>query len=417
MSSHNNIPVLVLSLEEAESLKVFGMERESAKNLIKVIRQNKSKLELDNLTKADGNCMVTGIIQQCQRVYPHLPAQIQNLVEGPITLDMVSNFRFAVRQFVFDNQSLPEIQNLRSFLTENWDQYWDKMCKNGEWGDQTFLTCTARFLGANILVVRRSLSTEATPYTLIPGRDLNAAGDSSDSLILGFTGTTGHPDNHYQSLLPATRQDIFSVPVFDFVSGPTSKPTKQQQKKKEDRERMKNVRARTNARKVEPKVPSPEEDKAALKREKERKKKAAQRERKKAENLELYKAKHNESIAKSRAAKRAEDLDLYKANDNKFQAKCRAAQRDKDEINLKRKQNEEKDKSRQAERKKDYKKTKTDQNNHQTKSRAKRKDQHGTDRPVPGKRAAKKKKVEDANDRVRNFRVATMIGDDFICVS
>ena len=97
MSSQNNIPVLVLSLEEAERLKVFGMERESAKNLIKVVKQNKSKLKLDNLTKADGNCMVTGIIQQCQRVYPHLPAQIQNLVQGPITLDMVSNFRFAVR--------------------------------------------------------------------------------------------------------------------------------------------------------------------------------------------------------------------------------------------------------------------------------------------------------------------------------
>ena len=460
MSSHNNIPVLVLSLEEAESLKVFGMERESAKNLIKVIRQNKSKLELDNLTKADGNCMVTGIIQQCQRVYPHLPAQIQNLVEGPITLDMVSNFRFAVRQFVFDNQSLPEIQNLRSFLTENWDQYWDKMCKNGEWGDQTFLSCTARFLGANILVVSRSLNTEAMPYTLIPGRDLNAAGDSSDSLFLGFTGTTGHPDNHYQSLLPATRGDVFAPPVFDFGPGQTPQQSKKQQKEEEERERQRKVRAFFNARdaaKAEKERQMKEEnlkreeeraaynakqEEAALKREKQNRKKAAQRERRKAENPELYKAKqnesraksrasekvelpelykakHNQSVAKVRSTQRAKDPELYKAKENENRAKSRANQRQKDEINLKRKQNEEKDQYRQDQRQKDYKKTKTDQNNEKAESRAKRKAETGSDRAKPGVRAAKrgKKEVQDANYRIGDFRQSVMTGPIFICVS
>ena len=418
MSSTSNIPVMVLSFSEAERRNDFGLERQAATNIMQVVRDIDSKLVLDNLTKADGNCMIIAIVQQCQRpdILPHLPAHIQSLVQGTITPTMTSQFRVAVRQFVTENETGPVIQQISPFLTGSWDEYWSRMIQNRVWGDGVFLMCTAKLLEINILVVRHS-STKVLPYHLIRGRDVNPAGDSVDpSLYLGYTGSVFGQENHYQSLLPAADQDIFP-PVFQIGSSPTQKQNKQQQRIESDRERQKKVRARTNARKLDPKVSDPKEDKAALKREKERMRKAAQRERKKAENLELYKAKHKESVANYRAAKKAEDLDVYKAKDNKFQAKCRAAQREKDEIGMKIKQNLQKHKSDKAQRKKDYKKTKIDQNNKQTKSRAKRKAQHGTDRPDPGVRAAKKKKVEDASERLKKFRLATMTGPDYICVS
>ena len=310
MSSTSNIPVMVLSFSEAERRNDFGLERQAATNIMQVVRDIDSKLVLDNLTKADGNCMIIAIVQQCQRpdILPHLPAHIQSLVQGTITPTMTSQFRVAVRQFVTENETGPVIQQISPFLTGSWDEYWSRMIQNRVWGDGVFLMCTAKLLEINILVVRHS-STKVLPYHLIRGRDVNPAGDSVDpSLYLGYTGSVFGQENHYQSLLPAADQDIFP-PVFQIGSSPTQKQNKQQQRIESDRERQKKVRARTNARKLDPKVSDPKEDKAALKREKERMRKAAQRERKKAENLELYKAKHKESVANYCAAKKADNPD------------------------------------------------------------------------------------------------------------
>ena len=363
------MPVLVLSFTEAELLKRFVFEREAATNIMKVVEETESNLELDDLTAADGNCMITAIIQQLKRVdiYPHLSAQIKNIIEGTITLDMVSQVRCTVQQFVMENIADPAIQTISGGLEGTWEDYWIKMSQNGVWGDEIFLHCIARLLKVDIFVISRS-STEAMPYILISGSNVNPGGDSSDSsFYLGYTGITGHPDNHYQSLLPATRRDLFAVPVFDFGCAKSPKVSKESKKREEDRERQRKLREKRKATK--PKLS--EEEKAALKREK----------------------------AKER------------------KAKSRQGQRQKDEINFKMKENEQRDKSRTAQRKEDYEKTKTDQNNLQTKCRAKRKAQHGTDRAELGQRAAKKMKVEDASDRLRNFRLATMTGLDFVCVS
>ena len=456
MSSIQNIPDMVLSFSEAQSRNIFGFERQAGKNIMQVIRNIDSKLVLDNLTLADGNCMIISIIQQCQRldIHPHLPAHIQSLVQGTITPAMTSQFRAAVHQFVTENKTGPVIQHISSFLTGSWEDYWSTMLQDGVWGDHVFLSCAARALGINILVIRHS-STKAMPYTLHPGRDVNPAGDSSDSLYLGYTGSVFNQENHYQSLLPAADQNIFP-PVFSIGQSPTQ--NKQQQRIQVDRERQEKIRARTTAaRKVDPEVPVSAEDKAKEKREKERLKKAKQRERKRAENPlfkdeetqsrakrraaekadnpDLYNDKHNKGQTNYRAAKKADNPDLYKDNDKKYQAKSRAAkkadnpdlyndkhnesnakyraaERERNPIQMKEKQNLGKRKSVTAQRKKDYMKTKTDQNNRQTKSRAKRKAQTGTDRPDRGVRPAKKKKVEDANDRLKKFRMKTMTGPD-----
>ena len=361
---------------------------------MKVVEENDYELELDDLTAADGNCMITAIIQQLKRwdVYPHLSPQMKNIIEGPITLDVVSQVRCTVQQFVFENIDDPAIQRISVGLAElrGWEDYWSKMSQNGVWGDEIFLHCAARLLKVNILIIQREKQDEM-PFIMIPGSDVNPEGDRlEDRFYLGYTGRTGFADNHYQSLLPAKHRDVFLAPVFDFGCAKSPKVSKESKKREEDRERQRKLREKRKATK--PKLS--EEEKAALKREKAKERKA-----------------------KSRQGQRQEDEINLKRKENEQRNKSRGAQRQKDEINFKMKENEQRDKSRTAQRKEDYEKTKTDQNNLQTKCRAKRKAQHGTDRAEPGQRAAKKMKVEDASDRLRKFRLATMTGPDYICVS
>ena len=213
----SSIPSMVLSFREAESRKIFVLERQAATKLMEVVEKIDCKLVLDKLTKADGNCMIIAMIQQCQRadISRHLPAHIQDLVQGTITPSKTSQFRAAVHQFVTDNKTDPNIQYISSFLTKSFEEYWSEMLQDTVWGDHIFLSYAARYLGINILVIRHS-SSKATPYTLHPGRDINPAGDSSDSLYLGFTGSIINQENHYQSLLPAADQNIFA-PVFNIV--------------------------------------------------------------------------------------------------------------------------------------------------------------------------------------------------------
>ena len=324
MSAQNNNPVvLVLSFSDAERLNVFVFERDCAKNLMKKVVDNGTNLELDNLTAGDGNCMVTALIQQCKRdeVRPNLSEEMQKLIEGPITLDMISKFRSAVQQFVIGNETAPAIERISDGLVEGdtWELYWSRMSQNGEWGDAVFLHCTAQLLGADILVISRQFSTQTMPYIVIPGPGSNVvpAGDSLDSsLFLGHTGTTGHPDNHYQSLRRATARDIFPPPVFDLGCAKSPKLSTEEQKKEKDRERLRKVRATRNAKKPQ----LSEEEKAALKREKDRERKAKSRAAQKSEDPDALKAKENEVRAKSRANQRAANPDVVKENDKKFQA-------------------------------------------------------------------------------------------------
>ena len=263
-----SVPSLVLSLPEAEFRKNFGFEREAAENLMKVVEENDYELELDDLTAADGNCMITAIIQQLKRwdVYPHLSPQMKNIIEGPITLDVVSQVRCTVQQFVFENIDDPAIQRISVGLEElgGCEDYWSKMSQNGVWGDEIFLHCAARLLKVNILIIQREKQDEM-PFIMIPGSDVNPEGDRlEDRFYLGYTGITGFADNHYQSLLPAKHRDAFLAPVFDFGCAKSPKVSKESKKREEDRERQRKLREKRKATK--PKLS--EEEKAALKREK-----------------------------------------------------------------------------------------------------------------------------------------------------
>ena len=81
MSSPPNIPVMVLSFGEAESLKIYEFERKAATKLMEVVEKIDCKLVLDKLTKADGNCMIIAMtrmsgtiwrtIQSTERYFKH----------------------------------------------------------------------------------------------------------------------------------------------------------------------------------------------------------------------------------------------------------------------------------------------------------------------------------------------------------
>ena len=287
-----------MKFSEAQRLNQFGMERLAANKIMEVIRDIEEQLSLDDLTLGAGNCMIIAIIQQCKRedILPLLPQHIQSLVQGTITVDMTTEFRKAVKEFVTESESDPAITAISESLPDkSWPNYWEKMMRVGEWGDEVFLNCVARLLRINILVVSHG-STKAFPYYCINGRDEpSPAGDSSDSgnLYIGYTGMERGLENHYQSLLPSTSvQGSVSVaqPVFDFSCEKSPKLSPQKQRIQKDRERQTKLKGLRKVPKSQPKPNLSEEEKEALKREKTKKRVAALRERQRAADPDNYTA-------------------------------------------------------------------------------------------------------------------------------
>ena len=443
------------------------MERIAANKIMEVIRNVGCELSLDDLTLGAGNCMIIAIIQQCKRedIFPLLLEPIQTLVQGTITVTMTTEFRRAVKDFVTERETDPAIRAISEFVPDRrWSTYWKKMIKAGVWGDGVFLRCTALLLRINILVVHHG-SERDDPYFCFIGRAEPApAGDNAENLYLGYTGMYSGQgqENHYQSLLPSrTAQSIFVPPVFDFTCEKSPKLSPQQKRKEDDRKRQKDRKDLRKSAKSQPKPNLSEEEKKAENREKERQKKAAQRAKKKAADPEKYRTGIKESVANHRAAKRAaapdeyiaeqtekralrrdkekaaapdeytatetvrkanyraalraEDEDLYKAGHNESVSSQRAKLRGKDEIKLKMDQNQQKKNSAENLRKIDYPGEKTKNKEKQARSRAKRKAEFGKDREN-FVRANKQQRVETAYDRLKQFRLATMIGPSYICV-
>ena len=421
------------------------MERIAANKIMEVIRNIGCELSLDDLTLGAGNCMIIAIIQQCKRedIFPLLPGHIQTLVLGTITVIMTTDFRRAVKDFVTERETDPDIRAISEFLPDkSWSHYWKKMIKPGVWGDGVFLRCTALLLRINILVVHHG-SEKDDPYFCFIGRPEPApAGDNTENLYLGYTGMYSGQgqENHYQSLLPSrTAQRIVAPPVFDFTCEKSPQLSPQQKGKETNRKRQKDLKDFRKSAKSQPKPNLSEEEKKAEQREKERKKKAAKRARQKAADPEKYTVTEarkralrrdkekaadpekyskgiKDGVANHRAAKRAKNEDLYKAGHNERVSNQRAKEREKDEIKFKMNENQRKQNSAENLRKINYPLEKTKNKDKQARSRAKRTAQFGKDREnfVP---ARKQQRVETANDRLKEFRLVTMIGADYICVS
>ena len=261
-----------------------------------VIRELQFPLELDQLTRGLGNCMIIALLQQCRRpeISRHLPPGIKTLSSQTITTSTSTSFRIAVRDFVMASSEDQRVGTLRENFqglsgTSSWTDHWQKLVQDTVWGDAIFLWCAAYFLKIDILIINAQ-SSETNPYTHLVGREDGGSPDIPD-MCVGYTG------NHYQSLLPlsSTAASVSSIlsspqkaapPPAQPVLTPSSSPvpvgfslgsppilTPDEAKKKKDRERQREYRARKKAKKTESQPaeqPSSEEVRLAEKKEKNR---------------------------------------------------------------------------------------------------------------------------------------------------
>ena len=384
------------------------------------------------------------ILQQCQRgeILQNLPSNIRSLAGQNITQETSTAFRHAVRNFVMSSED-PRILTLKTNFEEFqpgsiWSSHWDTLVQDRVWGDNIFLRSAAMILNTNIMVISTS-STDGNPWTHFEGRlnetetgRLNETetenGDCPD-IFLGYTG------NHYQSLLPVDPQSFtlppsvvpqvseksaFSLPVpveLDFSVPRASNKSAAELKKEKDRERQRKYREKKQAQKHSASAEEVEDQKLEEKREQARKRKAESRARKKASNPEEFRENNKKEVMESRARKKASNPEEFKENQKKEKMVSRARQREKDEILLKINQNKWKQKSLDAHREENYPEVKTGQNQKTAKFRAKRVAQGWPTSVESGPFVFKRQKLESANDRLKQFREATMTGADYICVS
>ena len=84
------------------------MERISANQILRVVKEIGCNLQLDELTRGAGNCMIIAVLQQLKRpeILPYLSNQIQLLTRGRISVQMIISFRQAVKQFITEGYLL-----------------------------------------------------------------------------------------------------------------------------------------------------------------------------------------------------------------------------------------------------------------------------------------------------------------------
>ena len=200
--------VQTLSISRSLERGIWVMERNAAESIMGVLRSY--PVELDHLTRGEGDCMIIALLQQCRRpqVVPILPPRIKSLAsQETITADSIDVFRLAIWDYVRTSKD-PKIEEMKeNFHSSNhpsitWDSHWEKLIKQGEWGDEIFLQCTAIHLGVNILIFSTS-SVEKNPFTHLKGTE----DPSRPDFIVGYTG------NHYQSLLPSDPSQLRLSPV------------------------------------------------------------------------------------------------------------------------------------------------------------------------------------------------------------
>ena len=163
MSSVVNMPYRELqTLSWSASIGVRGWEAErlAAESIMVVIRRLKFPLELDQLTRGLGNCMIIALLQQCQRpeISCHLPPGIKTLSSQTITTSTSTSFRIAVRDFVMASSEDQRVATLRENFqglsgTSSWTDHWQKLVQDTVWGDAIFLRCAAYFLKIDILII------------------------------------------------------------------------------------------------------------------------------------------------------------------------------------------------------------------------------------------------------------------------
>ena len=122
--------------------------------VLKILQKYELPFLMDAETKGDGNCLIWGILQQCQR--PEIKGSLTKEVLEMSKFPNQQQFRYAVMHFVMNCQEERLVNYRKEFNsfseTKPFSEYWSTayMLKSGTWADEMFIQAAAYFLGKDI---------------------------------------------------------------------------------------------------------------------------------------------------------------------------------------------------------------------------------------------------------------------------
>ena len=105
------------TLSYSSSLTQAGweIERNAADSIVKMMRHLRLPVDLDDLTRGEGDCMIIALLQQLRRpqVYRILSQEIKSLVsEKTISLDSLNVFRLTVWDYAMTSED-PQVRLIK----------------------------------------------------------------------------------------------------------------------------------------------------------------------------------------------------------------------------------------------------------------------------------------------------------------
>ena len=167
----------IMKLEDTYNDNDIGWRKARgwALQMMDSIRGLREEFRLDDITRGDGNCFPTAILQQVRR--PDVIENQRGHDQNHLLMLSQAGLRRAVFQFL-TKCTHPLIntwkQNFKDITGMDWKDYWsyDYMLKSGTWADEIFIRGTAFFLNMDIIIHQNSykysvLASEYLPYFCI----------------------------------------------------------------------------------------------------------------------------------------------------------------------------------------------------------------------------------------------------------
>ena len=194
----------IMSLEETYYSKDidWAKARGWALQMMDSIRGLREEFVLDCITKGDGNCFPTAILQQIRR-----PDVIENQKSHDPTILLMMT-QAGLRRSVFEfltRCTHPLIEswkeNFKNITDMEWKDYWSYkyMLKSGIWADEIFIRGTAFFLNMDIVIHQNK---HPTIEKISGNMDNEHIACENPMLHVGYLANL-----HYQSIIPRAQID------------------------------------------------------------------------------------------------------------------------------------------------------------------------------------------------------------------
>ena len=175
-----------------------------AEQILAAIHRTQLPFKLDANTRGDGNCFSRGVVQQCQRetVRSYLEASGRNVT----TFMMLKK---NVCEFMLMGSEVPMIVTFkrefearqREARADTWEQYWQRMMRDGEWADHGFIQATSWYLYTDIHLIPTTATPEQPLFTIRGNYNSETQPCPGPPLLLGYINGL-----HYQSVLPINEE-------------------------------------------------------------------------------------------------------------------------------------------------------------------------------------------------------------------